>query len=292
MHDCGHAPFSHTCEKFYNHTEQAKEGADKNRANAWLLQQCQSDSRFASDFHLLDAAPADHEAFSAALMIDFFGDAVRELGADPVLAARMITGCRYDDSQTDEQGLANCLIALLHGEAIDVDKLDYLLRDTWASGVKNTAIDVDRLLHGIGIKDHGNFMGKESNIGPIDPQFSGIPAHGVIAEFQEALAAIKNDPDSIPIWQVIIGKYHPTFVGECRNAIVLASDIVKNWLATGMFEGDATATKIAAGIVAKLNNHSDTKMHARHIHAEEAKSFGLKITMLEEDNQLQERLLS
>jgi len=156
MHDCGHAPFSHTCEKFYNHTEQAKEGTDKKRANAWLLQQCRSDSRFASDFQLLDAAPADHEAFSAALMIDFFGDPIRELGADPVLAARMITGCRYDDPQTDEQRLANCLIALLHGEAIDVDKLDYLLRDTWASGVKNTAIDIDRLLHGIGIKDHGS----------------------------------------------------------------------------------------------------------------------------------------
>ena len=136
------------------------------------------------------------------------------------------------------------------------------------------------------------FMGKESNIGPIDPQFGGIPAHGVIAEFQEAIDAIKKDPSSIPIWQVIIGKYHPTFVGECRNAIVLASEIVKNWLETGMFEGDAAAAKKAAGVVNKLNNHSDTKMHARHIHAEEAKSFGLKITMLEEDDQLQDLVLT
>jgi ClpP class serine protease len=136
------------------------------------------------------------------------------------------------------------------------------------------------------------FMGKESNIGPIDPQFGGIPAHGVIAEFQEAIDAIKKDPSSIPIWQVIIGKYHPTFVGECRNAIMLASDIVKNWLETGMFEGDAAAARKAAGVVNKLNNHSDTKMHARHIHAEEAKSFGLKITMLEEDDQLQDLVLT
>jgi len=136
------------------------------------------------------------------------------------------------------------------------------------------------------------FMGKESNIGPIDPQFGGIPAHGVIAEFQEAIDAIKKDPSSIPIWQVIIGKYHPTFVGECRNAIVLASEIVKKWLETGMFEGDAAASKKAAAVVTKLNNHSDTKMHARHIHAEEAKSFGLKITMLEEDDQIQDLALT
>ncbi len=136
------------------------------------------------------------------------------------------------------------------------------------------------------------FMGKESNIGPIDPQFGGIPAHGVIAEFQEAIEAIKRDPASIPIWQVIIGKYHPTFVGECRNAIELASGIVRKWLETGMFEGDATAARKAATIVAKLNNHADTKMHARHIHAEEAKSFGLRISMLEEDNQLQDLVLT
>ena len=37
MHDCGHAPFSHTCEKYYNHTEAVKEETEKKRANAWLL---------------------------------------------------------------------------------------------------------------------------------------------------------------------------------------------------------------------------------------------------------------
>jgi ClpP class serine protease len=39
-------------------------------------------------------------------------------------------------------------------------------------------------------------MGKHSNLGPIDPQLSGIPAHGVLAEFKRALEEIKLDQNS------------------------------------------------------------------------------------------------
>lgn len=152
MHDCGHAPFSHACEHYYNHTDKAE---NSRRADEWLLAKCKKDKRFIADFNALAKKPAPHESFSAALMLEFFDNKIRELGADPILAVRMITGCRYHDSQDSDHKLVNCLILLLHGDAIDVDKLDYLLRDTWASGVKNTAIDIDRLLHGmrIGVKD-------------------------------------------------------------------------------------------------------------------------------------------
>jgi hypothetical protein len=126
-------------------------------------------------------------------------------------------------------------------------------------------------------------MGKQSNIGPIDPQFNGIPAHGVISEFEEALKAVKADPSSLPIWRIVIEKYHPTFIGECRNAIMLASEMVAIWLKTGMFAHDPNGEGLAKQIVDRLNNHADTKTHARHLHAEEARSFGLKIVSLETD---------
>jgi len=54
------------------------------------------------------------------------------------------------------------------------------------------------------------YMGKHSNLGPIDPQFNGISADGVVEEFKKAIEEIKRDPDSLPIWKVIISKYHPT----------------------------------------------------------------------------------
>ena len=39
-------------------------------------------------------------------------------------------------------------------------------------------------------------MGKQSNIGPIDPQFGGMSCAGVIEEFQNAVNSIKAEPSS------------------------------------------------------------------------------------------------
>lgn len=135
-------------------------------------------------------------------------------------------------------------------------------------------------------------MGKQSNIGPIDPHFGGIPAHGVIKEFETALREIKEDSASIPLWQTIIGKYHPTFLGECQNAIMLAGDMVQKKLISTMFDGDDDACAKASAIVAFLNEHDDSKTHARHIHIEEAKACGLKIYDLESDQKLQDLVLT
>lgn len=136
------------------------------------------------------------------------------------------------------------------------------------------------------------FMGKESNIGPIDPQFGGIAAHGVIDEFEEAISETTRNPASLPIWQTLIAKYNPTFIGECRKAIELSSELVERWLTEIMFVGDPEAQAKAARITSVLNNHTDTKTHARHIHFEDAVAMGLKIEMLEKDQELQDLVLT
>ena len=74
------------------------------------------------------------------------------------------------------------------------------------------------------------YMGKHSSIGPIDPQYAGVPAYGVIQEFEQAKKEITSDPKTIPFWQPIIGKYPPTFIGQCYKAIELSSDVVEKWL--------------------------------------------------------------
>lgn len=125
-------------------------------------------------------------------------------------------------------------------------------------------------------------MGSHSNLGPIDPQFNGISAHGVIEEFDVALAEIKKDPTKIPLWQVIISKYHPTFIGDCRKAIDWAEKMVTDWLVSGMFSGDGDAVAKAKDIVTKLSSHSETKSHARHIPMSDLKAMGLKIDDLKD----------
>lgn len=135
-------------------------------------------------------------------------------------------------------------------------------------------------------------MGKQSNIGPIDPQFRGIPAYGVQEEFQRAIKEIKKDPESIPIWREIVSKYHPTFLGECDKAIELSKQIVIDWLISNMFNQEPDKKNISNKIVEYLHNHEDTKTHSRHIHIDEAKSIGLKIIDMENEKELQDLILT
>jgi len=60
-------------------------------------------------------------------------------------------------------------------------------------------------------------MGKQSNLGPVDPQYGQISAAGVIEEFEKAFNDIKADADKARVWQFIIGQYPPSFLGQCEN---------------------------------------------------------------------------
>lgn len=136
------------------------------------------------------------------------------------------------------------------------------------------------------------YMGKQSNLGPIDPQFGGIPASEVLEEFNRAATEIKKDPSRIPLWQVIIGKYHPTFIGECEHAMKWSKSIVLEWLKTGMLVGDPQAKKVSSNIVKVLTDHSKQKSHSRHVNIDECKKIGLKIADLESDQTLQDLVLT
>ena len=136
------------------------------------------------------------------------------------------------------------------------------------------------------------FMGKHSSLGPIDPQFAGIPAHGVVEEFNRAKREIREDSSSIPVWQPIIAKYSPTFIGECEKAIAWSNEMTKEWLRTGMLDSeDAPGGKITK-ILEELGDHALTKSHARHLPIERCREMGLKVRELEENQDLQEAVLS
>jgi hypothetical protein len=138
MHDCGHACFSHTFEDLYG-----------KEAEEYLFSLV--DQPFIDDYGGRDLPPAWHEVFSAAVFLEHYGESLKEVaqGADPGLIARMITGCVHRKFPGRRQQVENALIQLINGLTIDMDKLDYILRDTWASGVDNVSIDVRRLLSGL-----------------------------------------------------------------------------------------------------------------------------------------------
>ncbi|MFA6109141.1 MAG: hypothetical protein WDA75_10240 [Candidatus Latescibacterota bacterium] len=144
MHDCAHAPFSHTFENLYK--------ANGGAPTAYLLEQTAPlDPSFKDDYEALCAVelpPKVHEELSAAVFLDYFGAAyTNRHGSRETLAlvARMITGCVHAVPVSPQQEIENCLIRLING-VIDVDKLDYIMRDSWTSGVNNVSIDHVRLL--------------------------------------------------------------------------------------------------------------------------------------------------
>lgn len=135
-------------------------------------------------------------------------------------------------------------------------------------------------------------MGKQSNLGPIDPQIAGIPAHGVVEEFNTAWGEISKNNQRAIMWQPILNKYSPTLIGECQKALTWSDTLVRDWLGTGMFKGDAAAKAKIDKIMSELGDHSINLNHSRHISLQKAKDIGLKIIELEGDPKLQDAVLS
>lgn len=136
-------------------------------------------------------------------------------------------------------------------------------------------------------------MGKQSSLGPIDPQFAGIPAHGIVEEFNRAKKEVREDTATIPIWQPIIAKYSPALIGECEKAIAWSEEMTRELLRTCMFQGDdRDCNPIIEQIVTELGDHALTKSHARHLSAQRCREIGLKIDDLERCQMLQDAVLS
>lgn len=137
-------------------------------------------------------------------------------------------------------------------------------------------------------------MGRQSSLGPIDPQIGGMPAQGIMEEFRLAASEIAADPNRIPLWQPIIGKYWPTLITSCQHAIDWSDDLLRRFLSSCMYAGDAPADRDAKiqKIADTLGKQSTSKSHNRHISQEMAISLGLNIERLEDDHQLQDIVLS
>jgi membrane-bound ClpP family serine protease len=137
-------------------------------------------------------------------------------------------------------------------------------------------------------------MGKQSSLGAIDPQFNGLPAYRVIEEFYRAISESRKNPASIPFWQVIIGKYPPTFLSSCQKTIDWSQEAVKFWITTsGMFSEEEMKDGLAGNIAKKLAEIGSEMGHSLHIDIERLrKNIGLKVTELEEDQTLQDLVLS
>lgn len=132
-------------------------------------------------------------------------------------------------------------------------------------------------------------MGKQSNLGPIDPQMGGVPCQAVLDEFEQAKQDIKANPHAAALWQMIVGKYHPTFLGGCRSSIDWSEKLAEDWLDRNMCNNDPARTK---AILKEFSDHKKNKSHSRHISKEQCRQIGLAVIDMETDNGLQDLILT
>lgn len=185
---------------------------------------------------------------------------------------------------------------ILHTPGGDIAATEKIVDYLWVMFDKDIRVMVPQLAMSAGTMiacaAHTVVMGNQSSLGPIDPQIGGVPAQGVLEEFQMAVEAIKSDPASTPLWQQIVSRYHPSFLLECAQAIEWSRKIVKDWLQQNMLSDESDANAKAESIIGFLANHSTTATHARHITAETGIAIGIRIEKLEADQKLQDLLLT
>lgn len=197
LHDCGHAPMSHSLEYGYLNDKDKDEclekkkrllrsmtyNIDKGTENGEkIIAQTESD---VNEYFKDPKKIGPHEMVSAILVSEVYGKKGKikkvldsllgteikedEVNEYVIFMQRAIIGLPYSSlgeespSQYLENCFKNCLISLLNGNFFDVDKLDYIVRDTVEAGASNITIDIPRILNSLTLVEIHSFE-KETKV--------------------------------------------------------------------------------------------------------------------------------
>lgn len=165
-------------DKYKQDLEQTKDEGKKKKITEEYLEQTKYTIYKHLAFLTNDAAfkearsydAASHEIMSCIIALETFGKDERYFKDDDerTFFSRCITGVQYsgafelkqkdfikmDNKERDVvrlKMLLNCFIQLLHSSVIDVDRLDYIIRDASTMGYQSVSVDYERLLSGMEI---------------------------------------------------------------------------------------------------------------------------------------------
>lgn len=159
LHDVGHCPFSHMGETEF----------DKQVVQEVLIDTVKTHPQLKNCTDLIKKLEegrgigAVHEQLSCIVILNEYSDKLLdltevvenendsdscEIETDFELIMRSILGIEYDVSTEDsfnDHKIENIIVRLLNSKIIDVDKLDYIIRDSYLTGIGTPAIDTQRL---------------------------------------------------------------------------------------------------------------------------------------------------
>lgn len=144
-------------------------------------------------------------------------------------------------------------------------------------------------------------MGKHSQLGPIDPQIvtatGQFPARAVIEQFERAKRECTENPAVLGAWLPILQQYGPALLELCERAEALAQQLVREWVGRYMLaelrkENAAAADEKATNIAAYFASYKIHQSHGMAIDREQARGQGVNVIDLEDDQELQDAVLS
>ncbi len=146
------------------------------------------------------------------------------------------------------------------------------------------------------------FMGKHSQLGPVDPQFTLItpdgprsaPAQAILDQFERAKEECAESPQALAAWLPILRSYSPGLLSQCRTAQEAAEETVSVAMAEHMFKDlpKAEAEKRAKDVASWFNSHNTHRSHSRPLRYANLEEQKVRVTLLETDDELQNRVLS
>lgn len=139
-------------------------------------------------------------------------------------------------------------------------------------------------------------MGKHSFLGPTDPQLPVFTPNGWryvaalnVIEQARRVRYSPNDPVENSAWQQMLTQFGAEIVRRSEHAIALAEESTRYWLSNYLLKNNVEA---AVDIARWLSNNEYWRDHGRHIARVTLDNRGLPIVKLEDNDLLQDIVLS
>ena len=163
-------------------------------------------------------------------------------------------------------------------------KIDVLVPTYAMSAGTMIALGCDRIV-----------MGRQSQLGPTDPQLivgnRAFSAHSIVEQFEEAKTEIAANPVLAHAWAPVLRSFGPALLQEARKSISYGQTLVRDWLRQYMFSNRPEPQALAEDVAAYFGGDKHGS-HGRRIDRNEARQQHLDVIDLEDDQELQEEVLT
>jgi HD superfamily phosphohydrolase len=180
LHDIGHLPFSHLGEEQFKVKKETFQVLRTKTID--LLKKLQKKYPGLEDPKLKDlimAHDTPHELLSCYIILKVYFFRIKlfvlqenkhnknekkEDDIDFAFIIRCILGKPYENESIQNMKIKNIMIGLINSEAFDMDKLDYIMRDSFYTGISVPSIDTKRLFNNICLSNQTELVFKSKAV--------------------------------------------------------------------------------------------------------------------------------